>query len=162
MAEPSYPIKEQIVQAIVTALEAISLENGYHTDVSSVVRPRRTGENFAPADKGVAVLQDAEYREEDADLCGNPPAIGWRLPISCDLVVRHSEHDETPMDQVLNTFESDVSKCLMADPTWGGLAIDTELGRTEYPAPSAGVEGLTQWVEVIYRVDEDDPYVNRA
>jgi len=162
MAEPTYPIKEQITAAVAAALAEISVTNGYQVNVSSVVRPRRTGESFAPAGLGVAVLQDNEAREPEQDLCGNPPAIAWRLSIACDLVVRHSETETAPMDRVLNTFEADVRKCLMADPTWGNLAIDTELGATEYPDASAGVEGLTVWAEIIYRVAENDPYVNMA
>ena len=157
-----YPIKEQIVQAVVAALRMISVANGYQTQGVEVVRPRRTGEQFAPADKGIAVIQDTESRETDEDLAGNPPAIAWRLAIACDLVVRLSERDETPMDQVLNLFEADVRKALMQDETFGGLAIRSEPGPTEYPGPTTGVEGLTVWLDVVYRVAQNDPYENRA
>jgi len=160
--EPQYPVKERIVQAIVAALEKISTANGYATAAVEVIRPRRTGEKFAPADKGIAVIQDAEQRETDDDLVGNPPAIAWRLPVACDAVVRVSERATEPMDQMLNILEADVRKALAADGTFGGLAIRSELGATEYPEPASGAEGLTVWLDVIYRVSENDPYVNRA
>lgn len=158
----NYPVKEQITQAVVAALEAICTANGYATDGVEVCRPRRTGERFVPRDKGVMVLQDAETRAADEDLIGNPPAIGWRLAISCDVVARVSERETRPMDQVLNMLEADVRKALMADPRFAGLAVRSELGNTEYPGPEEGVEGLTVWLEVMYRVAENDPYVNRA
>lgn len=162
MAEPTYPVKEQITAAVAAALAEISIAAGYLTDVASVVRPRRTGEQFRPVAFGVSVLQRDEQREPEQDQCGNPPAIGWRLSIACDLVVRLSEDSTAPMDRVLNTFEADVRKCLMADPTWGNLACETELGATEYADGSEGFEGVTVPVDVIYRVAENDPYVNRV
>ncbi len=49
----------------------------------------------------------------------------------------------------------------MADVRLGGLAIDCQLGSSDYFAAD-GVEGLTVWFTVIYRVAENDPAVNRA
>jgi len=161
MAE-DYPIKEQIVQAVVAALERISTANGYATDGVEVIRPRRTGETYAPAHHGIAVLQDEEQDAEDDHMAGNPPAIARQLPIACNLVVRQSEDSELPMDRVLNVFEADVHKALMQDVQWGGLAIDTKLRPSEYGEPSTGVEGLIVWVEITYRVSENDPYTNRV
>ncbi len=158
----TYPVVERIVQAVVAALEAILKANNYATNVSQVVRPRRTGEMFVPTDKGVAVIQDDERPAPEHNVCGNPPVIGWRLPIACDLVVRVSESATEPMDQVLNIFKADVQKALMQDPQWGGLAINSELGPAEYPDPSKGVEGVTVWIDIEYRVAENDPYTNMS
>ncbi len=148
----SFPVKEQIVQAVVAALETIA--------GVEVTRPRRTGETFAPRHRGIAVIQSAERRESEHDLVGNPDAMGWRLPIACDAIIRLSEHDSTPMDQSLNILEADIRKALMADPTFGGLAITSELGDSEYSDAGNGVEGVTVWIEISYRVASNDPYVN--
>jgi hypothetical protein len=145
---------------VATALEAISVANGYQIDVGEVVRPRRTGENYAPASYGIAVIQGECERAEIYDEQSNPPIIGWRLAIACDCVLRLSEASTTPMDKALNQFEAAVQKCLMADQTYGGLAILTELGPTQYSAGN-GVEGVTVWAHLTYRVSDDDPYEQR-
>ncbi|HUT58865.1 MAG TPA: hypothetical protein VNA25_13545 [Phycisphaerae bacterium] len=156
-----FPVKELIVQAVEAALKKIT-PPGYKTAGVQVVRPRRTGEKFAPQEKMIIVLQEPEQRSPDDDLVGNPAAIAWRLPITCDLVVRVSEADTTPMDQALNVFEADVRKALMQDEQFGRLAVRSELGGTEYPDAAAGVEGVTVSIDVIYRTAINDPYVNRA
>ena len=161
MSGQAYPVKELITQAVVAALEEITLLNGYETDGVTVVRPRRTGERFTPQANGIAVLQADESRDAESDFPGNPGATAWRLPISCDLVVRLSETDARPMDQVLNLFEADVRRALAVDPQFGGLAIDSDLGDSEYSSPSDGMEGLTVWLHVQYRTDAKDPYTSR-
>jgi len=154
-------VKEQITAAVATALAAITAANGYQITVSEVVRPRRTGENYNPKGYGIAVIQGAATRAEDYCLASNPPIIGWQLAVACDCVVRLSETSETAMDTVLNEFEACVQKCLMTEPTFGGLAISAELGPVEYASGSGGVEGVTVWIYVTYRVSEDDPYEQR-
>jgi hypothetical protein len=146
-----YPVKELIVQAVVAALAAIP--------AVVVSRPRKTGEQFIPADRGIQAYQAGEDRSADDDLCGGAVSImGWSLPVKLDLIVRVADADVRPIDQVLNLFEAQVRQVLMATPQWGGLAIRTELGGTEYPGPDEGIEGITQWVTVYYRTPENDPY----
>jgi len=158
-------IKEQITAAVATALAGISVANGYQIDVGEIIRPRRTGENYAPASYGIAVIQDAAERATANDtmrdtLASNPPIIGWKLKIACDCVLRLSESSTVPMDKALNQFEADVQKCLMAEQTFGGLVALTELGETEYYAGN-GVEGVAVTVYLTYYVSEDDPYEQR-
>ncbi len=62
------------------------------------------------------------------------------------------------MDQLLNNIEADVQKALMQDDTFGGLAMGSELKPSDYPPPDNGFEGVTVWIEVVYRVTENDPY----
>lgn len=155
----NYPIKEQIVQAIVAAIKVISISNGYECDVSEVTRPRRTGELFVPKHLGVSVVQDPEQREPGKDaLAGAVTGIAWRLSIACDCVVTLSESSTTPMDQLLNMIESDVRKALMVDDTFGGLVMESELGPNAYPEAGKGIEGVTVWIDVLYRVANNDPY----
>lgn len=158
----NYSVREQITRAIATQLKTITVANGYEIDVAEVHRPRRTGERYAPQAYGIGLLQGDCQRAEDEDFVGNPGAIGWRASYPIDLIIRQSETDADPMDELLNTFEADVQKALMADVTWGGLAIRSELGASEYPAGGDGVEGVTVWLYVIYRVSETDPYTNRV
>lgn len=155
---PAAPIKEQIVQAVVSALEAISAANGYVTEAVMVRRPRRTGEDETPENIGLWVIQLDEQRDESVDVVGNPPGIGWRLPIAIDAVCRLGSSRDEPADQVLNTLEADVRRALMADLQLSGLAIETFLGGTEYADPTSGLEGFTIFFEVLYRVSLQDPY----
>lgn len=154
----SEPIVEQIAQAIAAKLATITVANGYSLTVSEVVRPRRTGEEYHPQDKGVYLIQEDPARLEELDCVGNPPAIGWRQPFHCDCVVRHSEASAVAMDTVLNRFSADVQKALLADVQWGGLVVNCHIARVEYPVPEDGFEGITIVLEVDYRVTETDPY----
>jgi hypothetical protein len=157
-----YPIKEQITQAVVAQLKTISIANGYTFDIvaDDVVRPRRTGELFVPKDMGISVLQVDDAPSPENDLTGNPPIVGRTLTIQCDLVIRLSEKSELPMDQVLNQFEADVIVAVFDDVQWAGLAIDSRLGLSQYPDGKNGVEGVTVFIEIDYRVPENDPYTN--
>ena len=161
MAEPAdYPVKEQIVQAVVAALQGITIENGYKMDIGEVERPVRDRE-WIPRDRGAAVLQQSDVRDSEGDAPGNPPAVGWMLTLSIDLVVRISEHNETPVSQILNVMEADVRKALSADQSFGGLAILSELGDTDYAESDPLVEGVTVWIDIKYSVSQTDPYENR-
>lgn len=153
-------IKEQITAAVATALEAITVANGYQVDVGTVSRPRWTGENNTPEDYGIDVIQGSMERAPDYDLASNPPIIGWRLGIACDCVLRISENATAAMDTAFNQFEAEVQKCLMAEQTFGGLAILTELGEVT-PYAAGGFEGIVVWVYLTYRVSENDPCEQR-
>lgn len=150
-------LKEQITAATVATLATICPNNGYATDGVEVSRPRRTGEKFAPKDKGILVLQGSCSRRRELDVLSSPAMIGWELEISCDLVLRVSEQSDEPMDRLLNEFEADVMKALAADPKLGGLAVTSELGDSEYPPASAGLEGVTVWFHVFFRTRRTDP-----
>lgn len=157
MAE-QYPIDERIVQAAEAALKTISQDNGYATDVAEVVRPRRTGEQFAPKDMGVAlrVLSDEPTGQGETG-----PAAAWRiLTLAVDVCVRLSERDERPMDQVLAIVAADVIKATMTDRTFGGLAMDTRIGQETYYADSRGFEGVIVELEIEYATAINDKYVN--
>jgi len=154
-------IKEKITAAVATALEAITVANGYQIDVGEVVRPRRTGENYAPQAYGISVLQGAEEPSTGIEPSTNPPLIAWDLQIQCDCMIRLSEASTTPMDKALNAFEASVRKCLMVNQNWGGLALYTVLGPTIYPAANTGVEGVTVMAYITYQVSELDPYEQR-
>ncbi|HUX15571.1 MAG TPA: hypothetical protein VMW52_03810 [Phycisphaerae bacterium] len=159
MAEPQpYPLIERIARAIATALATITAANGYRTTVSEVLRPRRTGERVTPKANMILLLQAGIGPEEELDAAGNPGLIGRVASFSADCVIALSESDARPMDEILNIFAADVEQCLMADPTWGGLAIDTLVSGLDYPEAGSGVAGVTVLFDVSYRTDRDDPY----
>ena len=96
----SYPIDERIVQAVEAALKGISKAAGFATDITEVVRPRRTGELFAPKDLGVALRVMSDEPTGQGEI---GPGAAWRLlTLGADVCVRLSEKDKRPMDQVLS------------------------------------------------------------
>tara|TARA_Y100000310_G_C20698921_1_gene827862 strand:+ start:2151 stop:2627 length:477 start_codon:yes stop_codon:yes gene_type:complete len=149
---------EQIAQVVVTQLETVTTANGYDNQVSSVIRPRRTGENYRPVDKMVVLMQQSAEMDMENTAAGFPAGIGWKQLFAVDLILRQAETNTSPMDQLLNSFIADIQKAIMEDVQWGGLAIDTSLVSVDYPEPSGGFEGATVWFEISYRVKENDPY----
>ena len=154
----AYPIIELAAQAMKTQLETIKVSSGYENTVNRVIRPRRTSEGNRPLPLDIWMLQDDLERDEDNDLAGNPAGIGWKIPFALDCVIRQAESSNLPMDQVINSFVADVQKALMEDITWGGIATDTRLGMVEFASSESGFEGATVWVEVLIRVEENNPF----
>jgi len=155
----AYPIIEQIAQAIKTQLESITVVGGYEIDVTEVLRPRRTGILAAPKNHEIVMLQLDPTRASEYDVTGNPAGIGWRQSFALDLCLRPSDAADTPIDQLINTFVADVTRAMMADVHWGGLAIDTLVDAPQYMQSADGTyEGATVQFDVIYRVAENNPY----
>ncbi len=151
-------ILEQIALAIVTQLETVTVANDYDNTVSSVFRPRRTGEDYTPVDKMVVLMQQEDLDDPENSAAGFPAGQAWKQIFGVDLIIRQAESNTTPMDQLLNSFKADIQKALMVDVQWGGLAIDTHLLNSEYPNPAGGFEGVTLFFEITYRVKENNPY----
>lgn len=152
-------IKERIVQAVESALKAIVAGAVYKRSVEEVVRPRRFGDRYNPRDRCIGLIQDTCSRAAELDRLNGQ--IGWRMTLQIDYIIRVSDNPaetDPPMDAVLNEAEADVQKALTADPQWGGLAIDSDLGDVEYPDASGGMTGLTQALIVDFRVARTDPY----
>jgi len=153
----SLPIVEQIAEEIKATVETVTIANGYELDIGDVVRPTRTGITATPDNYGVILLQ-LDPARGDLDNPGNPPALSWRQPFALDLCVRPSDTVTTPIDRLINIFSAEVVKAIMADVTRGGLAIDTHLDELQFMRASDGTyEGVTMFIEVIYRVAENDP-----
>ena len=155
----SQPIVEQIALAIATQIATVTTDNGYEVDVTEVLRPRTRGIDKVPDHGGVILVQDDETEAEDYSVTGNPAGIGRRRIFNVGVVIRLSDSSETSFDAISNLFVADLTKALMADVHWGGLAIDSKIG-DEQPmrADDGSFEGTALPLEVIYRVAENDPY----
>lgn len=155
----SSPIIEQIAVKLKAAIESVTIAKGYNVDVSEVFRPRLVG---IPADLkswGVVMWQMDEDRESAEGIAGNSPGIEKIQVFTLDLALRVSDADETPFDTLANVFEADVTKAVMKDIYWDGLATDTAILPAEaMRSPDGTFDGRTLFVEVHYRVKEDDPY----
>jgi len=154
-------IIDQIVDDVKTAIAAISTGGGYETDVESVYEPLTVKGYTKPPMKSFQVqltLVDPE-RNEDIDLQGNPPRVGWTQPIETALMYRPSDSATTPIRTVLNKFWSDVIKAVQSDPYRAGLAIDTRITDPAWFINDAdGYVGISCFINIIYRHKENNPY----
>ena len=155
----STPVIESIAEDIATAVNAITVANGFHQDLTAK-RPIRLGlEGLAAETDGtVVILQEEPSEDEEASSQGNPPSRAWRQPFWLAAYVIASDAVTTPIDTRLNQVRSDIEKKLRADPTRGGYAIDTIIRAPIFFNEDPGVTGIIVVIEVRYRTSEDDPY----
>ena len=147
-------IIEQIVAAIKTGLEGITIAGGYNQTIVEVVRPTRLG-GFKPRDLLIVMDQQDPTLDEEAPHM----FIQWIQPIAISVFVISSDTSTAAIDTRINTVRSDIEKCLRVDPTWSQLAIDTRISAALYfPENEGGYSGITIIADVIYRTLEDDPF----
>lgn len=159
---PAAPIVEQIAAAIANQLATITAGDDYLTTVAQVVRPSIIGaEGFRPRDLALVLTQDDPIRDTENDSIGNPNAIAWMQPFHVDCY-RSAVAGDGPIDTKVNAIHRDVVAALMADVTWGGLAINTFLMEPErFFTDDHAFDGVRVIIHVQYRVAENDPSVNR-
>jgi hypothetical protein len=146
------PIRDQIIDAIVTALEGITTDNGYNATIDRVLHG---GES--PVDKGDRVVAI----EDQGDT--NERMLGVARQADMTLVLRMPERDEHDAGErrlALEQVKSDATKVVMADRRWGDLAVTTRIPAGDVnqyePVTPMGTALLT--VVVTYRVHADNPY----
>jgi len=147
------PILERIAQAIAMQVATVTEDNGYNTTINDVVRPTRTGP-ITPADRLAVLVQEPPTIEP-------APAgyAGWVVPFELDLYVVASDADTGAIETDITTVCSDVAAAIMADPTWGGLALDTDLDEPViYPSGKSSIAGATLRLLVSFRTLRNDPY----
>lgn len=158
------PICERIAVKVKVRLGLIDEDDGYETTVSQVVRPTRLG-GFTPKDYQLIVTQGNMIYNREQSRHGNPPAIAWVIPFIIAGVIKQNESDTTAVAALKNTFAADVIKAVtsVADwHNWDQLAIDTTFGNVDDYTGSDGQAGFKIGMNVLFRVDEDDPYTARA
>lgn len=165
------PIVEQIMIKVAAKLATVTTANGYQVDVSSVYRPAtKLGINRTPPGSYVVqlMLSDAS-RNDELSISSNPPRVAWDQAITVDCIYSPSDSATDPLDQVLTTFASDVTKAMFADDaggdnlatkgTWAGLAVTTEIIDIEaFEGETDGTCYLRLTFIITYRVRENDPY----
>lgn len=166
---PAVPSRrEQIWRRMLAALQQITVANGYEVDVPFL---RRGNYNLlsAPAYPAVLLLPDSDEPES------GPYSVNRRTLKALVVVwVRDADSAESPyplegslpstLPTQLETVLTSVTRALMRDPRWGGLAEHTDEGRTEYilvdsqsPEGGATVEYTVQ-----YRTSIEDSTVPPA
>lgn len=161
----SRPVVERIAVRLFERLQMLAAGASDFVKVREVIRPTRI-EDFTPKHMQV-VLKQADVEDvPELSFPGNPPvkAKRQRFDVHCHLLP--SEKDPTPIDEYATTLEAEVSKAITAGDadywhTFGGLAVDAQIGPREPIAADGGVDGFTLPVFVVYRTPEQDPYTAR-
>lgn len=144
-------IREKVVSNIVTALEAVSVSNGYDIDLLRVFRVPQNP--FEQTDFPFAVVFDSREEKSDGD-----PAQFTQARLRVDVVVWMRSVDDFAKE-VLKSIAS-IEKALYLDQTRGGNAIDTTIVDNEIylSEPSMPLGGFSIGVELLYRHRLGDPY----
>lgn len=165
----TYPVVEQIAQLLVNRVKNVTTINCYQLDLIDVMRPTRQGSNTASGHLTVVIEQGDPARDTESDYAGNIDAICWRQPFIIQCMAAPREGDKIPQDQYLNVMTAEVIKAICTPESgstdwafFGTLAIGAEWGDPVLILSQTGAtDGVALVLEVIYRVDADDPYTAR-
>lgn len=148
-------IREKIVKNVVSALQAITIANGFDVDVAAVLRFRR------------GILQVNEFptllvNVEGEDIVPGPVGLNpigtytsdMRIVIACYI----RQHETTAEEA--NKLLANVQKKLMEDSTRGGDAVDSNFTSSEdfIDDESEPRGGVSLVLEVKYRFLRKDPF----
>jgi len=141
----SQPIIEQIAVAIADLVDGIT--------GLTALRPKRVFFlDDVTGDGTVVVTQDQPEKGESTLYTQD-----WLQPFSLTALLTDSDTATDSIDTRLNAIRSDLEKALLADPTLGGLAIDTVVEPPTY-FNAEDLTGVEVKITVHYRTQYDDPY----
>jgi hypothetical protein len=146
--------REKIVQQIATALGRISVANGYDTELgSNVERFDHEGQRLGKLPAALLLVGSESFSDGDiqselrcslnlqVEVICDPPSDGWT----------------SSSDAWADRYLRDVHRALMADPFWGGDAIDTKLKGYERAVDEVGRWGFVLGFETYYSCGLEDP-----
>ena len=157
----TWPIKEQVMQALEARLDVISptltASVRPSSRVDAVQRPTTAVADINPAHGVIVVVED------DAEPAEATPQefLTWRLPVDLYCYVAQAEVAATPIDALISVMEADVMKGL-ADEAWrvglGGLIETVSFDAERRFAADGGLQGTVVRVLLTYRHRFTDPY----
>jgi hypothetical protein len=154
-------VHEQIMKQIQATLEGITIANGFGHTMVSVQRFLQQGQTLA--ETPVCVLLEGEDSvKQEGPLAGAYSLTSRTMMVS--VVAIHQEDTETDArsaSEVMNAIVLDIQKALQADPTRGGLALDTsEIGVGELNSDEGQPEIIqTVAFSISYRHRRTDPTI---
>lgn len=160
----SVAVVELIALELLRRLRLLVNQSTYNTDVSEVIRPVRL-DQVTPIDRQIVLTSGASEEVPELSYPGNPPSVAVRqtFNIRCHLLT--DEQSIEAIDTTVHTFVADVRKIVTyGDSSWHTFddnAIDAAWQSIEY-IQSDGIDGANVPIAILYRTDENDPYVRRA
>lgn len=154
-------VRERILQHVQATLEAVTVEHGYQTTLQSVQRFQQDGQQLSVVPVAVLV-EGGDDVELDGPMNGYDGLVSHALTLSVVLIHRQdTDVDSQPAAQAMNRLIADVQKAMQADPTRGGVAINTEeIGVGELDAEEGQPELVrTVGYRIRYRHRRTDPTI---
>lgn len=110
--------RQQIVSAIQSRLQGISVFNGYYTDLGTSIWIWRRNPWDASEVPGASIADLSDQQEVSAE---DESIAIHRLQVEIRIVAKQSSSSDTNARQII----ADVEKAISTDDTWGGLAQHT-------------------------------------
>lgn len=158
------PVVERIGAAIAKRLDLLTSGFSSHFIASEVVRPQRFAQ-YTPRDNQIVVAYGENEAVEELSRPGNPPAMARDQTFNIYCHVMPSEKDPTAVDEYMSVVASEVVRAVSTPPAnwhnFTGLAIDA-VWESHEQIDSERVSGVNVPLRVLYRTDENNPYIARA
>jgi hypothetical protein len=144
-------LRQQIVDAIETRAKTISVANGYQTAIGSHVfvwKLTPFGANEMP---GVDIRDRSDAIDSEG-LKGSVNVDNHDLTVAFEVVCQSGRTSDDDVRKMI----ADVYKMIGMDPTWGSLALTTQLAGDEITETQDEhvIAGATITVTVLYRTNK--------
>lgn len=106
-------VREQAVVNLVSALQTISIANGYIYDIASVVRTFEPADSHNPTQLPSAIVNDDGFERNIEHLLGGLSIVTFDLPVLC----------YTATQSEINDFDADIKRAISLDNTLDGVVI---------------------------------------
>jgi hypothetical protein len=117
-------VREQIMKNMQTALEAITVGNGYANTLNAVERVLQRGQSSQPP---MAYVLEGDDDVSPGPLSGGDSLLSRSLTVGVVLIVQQDEDvDARSASEVMNSLIADVQKKVQEDYRRGDLALNTE------------------------------------
>lgn len=153
-------IREQIVEAVVLALEEISVANGYDNDIpGGVQRFEQEGADLSPGTSLHVVVEQEQKERIESNICD------CTLTVTIEIVTVDPSDNPSPDSTatLVDSLTVDVERALAVDSRFGELAIDSEVDSINPGPLVVGQPFVACTVSLIvrYRHDISDPRIPR-
>ena len=150
-----------ILNVAKSRLDQVKIDNGFRVDVEEVVLPQHRVTEYTPCDHTIVVLAGDPVRAETYDRPGNPPAIGYMLPIRVNCIVIPSESSTESQDQITTRLAEDAIRSITRVPDWhqfGGICVNSTVGQpVPFRSDDLSPGGIKFEISAFYRVSETNP-----
>lgn len=148
----TYPILEQIAQAMLTQLQGLTEAGGYNFTLASAERPTRYS-TWKPTHLAALLTQSDPVPAEESTFDEDH----WTCEFQVHAALRVSDSSSTPIDTLINVLGADLIKALCADRTFGNLADSLDILKP-LKWQEDGFAGVTVSCRVHYQHAKGDPY----
>jgi hypothetical protein len=146
-------LTELITENIASAINQITIANGFNQDLTAIRRRRTDFTDVAPVDGSVIIIM-----LEDEPVPPPVDILEWKQKFAITALVIDSDQATTPIETRMAQVRDDIRKKLVEDTTRGGYAIDTILGAATPFDDGESFTGIILEIDVHYRTKFEDPY----